>query len=109
MRKFFLLLTIPLFFGPGRAAAQEPVTENAQADTTVTQQVPPPDVPVITLSTADIEGDADSHDISSLLQGSRDVFMNTAGYNFGSARFRVRGYDSENTTVMINGISVNDP
>ncbi|MEE4176424.1 MAG: TonB-dependent receptor plug domain-containing protein [Bacteroides sp.] len=109
MRKFFLLLTIPLLFGLGRATAQEPAIEEAQGDTTVTQQAPPTDVPVITLSTADIEGDADSHDISSLLQGSRDIFMNTAGYNFGSARFRVRGYDSENTTVMINGISVNDP
>lgn len=109
MRKFFLLLTILLIAGLGIAKAQEPLVEDVLSDTTTTQQTPPPDVPVITLSTADIEGDADSHDISSLLQGSRDVFMNTAGYNFGSARFRVRGYDSENTTVMINGIPVNDP
>jgi hypothetical protein len=108
MRKFFLLFIIPLLSGIGSAAAQEPLTEEAVSDTLVTQQVQP-EVPVITLSTADIEGDAGSHDISSLLQGSRDIFMNTAGFNFGSARFRVRGLDSENTTVMINGIPVNDP
>lgn len=108
MRKFFLLFIIPLLAGIAAATAQEPLVEEAVTDTLVPQQVQP-DVPVITLSTADIEGDADSHDISSLLQGSRDIFMNTAGYNFGSARFRVRGYDSENTTVMINGIPVNDP
>jgi hypothetical protein len=64
-------------------------------------------LPVINLE--DIEGDSESHDISSLLQGSRDVYTSTAGYNFGSARYRVRGYESENTVVMINGLRVNDP
>jgi hypothetical protein len=68
-----------------------------------------PDIPVITLSASDIDGDAGSHDISSLLQGSRDIYVSTAGYTFGNARYRIRGYDSENTLVMINGIPVNDP
>lgn len=66
-------------------------------------------VPVITLSATDFEGDEEVHDISGLLQGSRDVFLSTAGYTFGAARFRVRGYDSENSTVLINGVPVNDP
>ncbi|MFO8022898.1 MAG: carboxypeptidase-like regulatory domain-containing protein [Perlabentimonas sp.] len=67
-------------------------------------------VPVITLSTNDFDGgDGEMHDISGLLQGSRDIFLSTAGYTFGSARFRVRGYDSENSTVLINGVRVNDP
>ncbi len=67
------------------------------------------ELPVITLSIEDIEGDAESHDISSLLQGSRDIYVNTAGFNFGAARYRIRGYDSENTRVMINHVPVNDP
>ncbi len=67
------------------------------------------DIPILTFSIDDVEGDAESHDISSLLQGSRDIYVNTAGFNFGSARYRIRGYDSENTTVMINSIPVNDP
>jgi hypothetical protein len=66
-------------------------------------------IPVITLSATDFEGDEEVHDISGLLQGSRDVFLSTAGFTFGAARFRVRGYDSENSTVLINGIPVNDP
>lgn len=65
--------------------------------------------PVITLSATDFEGDEEVHDISGLLQGSRDVFLSTAGFTFGAARFRIRGYDSENSTVLINGIPVNDP
>jgi len=68
-----------------------------------------PDIPSLLLSIDDIEGDADSHDISSLLQGSRDIFVSTAGFNFGPARFRIRGYDSEYSLVMINGVPVNDP
>ncbi len=67
------------------------------------------EIPVITLSPDQIEGDGDSYDISSLLQGSRDIYVSTAGYTFGAARYRIRGYDSENTLVMINGIPVNDP
>lgn len=66
-------------------------------------------IPIITLSSADFDGDDEMHDISGLLQGSRDIFMSTAGFTFGSARFRVRGYESENSSVLINGVIVNDP
>lgn len=66
-------------------------------------------IPIITLSVTDFEGDEEVHDISGLLQGSRDVFMSTAGFTFGAARFRIRGYDPENSSVLINGVPVNDP
>jgi len=46
--------------------------------------------------------------VSGLLQSSRDVFTNTAAFNFGAARFRIRGYNSNQTTIMINGIPMND-
>ena len=46
--------------------------------------------------------------ISGLLSASRDVFQSSAAFVFGPARFRVRGYDSENTTVNLNGVSIND-
>lgn len=95
----FLLLSVTL-------SAQEPSGES-ESDTTVVEHTQGFDLPSISFD--DIEGDAESHDISSLLQGSRDIYVSTAGYNFGSARYRIRGYDSENTIVMINGIPVNDP
>ncbi len=69
----------------------------------------PSTTPVVTLSISDFETDEEIHDVSGLLQGSRDVFLSTAGYTFGSARFRVRGYDSEYSTVLINGVPMNDP
>ncbi len=63
---------------------------------------------VIVLSQDDLNDDTESQDVSSLLQGSRDVFVNTAGYTFGALRFRMRGYNSDNNEVLINGISMND-
>ncbi len=47
--------------------------------------------------------------VSGLLQSTNDVFTNIASYNFSAARFRVRGYPSENYTVMMNGITLNNP
>lgn len=51
------------------------------------------------------EGGADN--ITGLLNASRDVFLNAAAFNFGQSWFRIRGFDSENGTVLINGISMN--
>jgi hypothetical protein len=42
-----------------------------------------------------------------LLQSSRDAFLQAAAFNWGQARFRVRGLDSEHATMMINGVVMN--
>ena len=42
-----------------------------------------------------------------LLQATRDVFLNRAAFDFGQAFFRVRGYDSRNGKVLINGMPMN--
>ena len=65
-------------------------------------------IPQITVFAEDLESDNQAQDISGLLQSSRDIFVSTAGYVFGQTRFKIRGYDSENTSVLINGIEVND-
>lgn len=78
----------------------------AQTDTAVL--VNQAALPVITLTEGDFDGGRSANDISGLLQSSRDIFVSTAGFNFGSVRFRMRGLDSENTTVLFNGVSMND-
>jgi len=45
--------------------------------------------------------------ITGLLQSSKDVFIRTAAFNFGQARFKIRGYDSQEATVLFNGIKMN--
>ena len=85
----------------------------AQTDTTLavrpdTTQTNTPRVPVITVTADDLDSELGAQDISGILQSSRDVYTATAGFNFGTARYRVRGYDSRNMLVSINGVFVND-
>ncbi|MCD6111796.1 MAG: Plug domain-containing protein [Bacteroidales bacterium] len=65
-------------------------------------------IPIITLSDDDFNVDEQSQNISGLLQSSKDVFVNTAAYTFGPAHFRIRGYDSQYTNMLMNNISLND-
>ena len=41
-----------------------------------------------------------------LLQATRDVFLNAAAYDFGTAFFRIRGLGNENGKLLINGIEM---
>jgi outer membrane receptor for ferrienterochelin and colicin len=65
-------------------------------------------VQVFTLSQDELDQAAGSQDVNGLLQSSRDVFTSVAAYNFGGARFRIRGLDAENTLVSTNGVRMND-
>ncbi len=65
-------------------------------------------LPVISLTDADLEEGGASQDLSGVLQSSKDIFVSTAGYTFGTARFKIRGYSSENSDILINGVPMND-
>ncbi len=63
---------------------------------------------IISLSDNDLGDDnSGSENTSALLQASRDAFNQAAAFNFGQARFSIRGIDNEYSNVMINGISMN--
>ena len=62
----------------------------------------------ISLSDDELNDDTYASDnISGLLNSSMDIFYRTAAYEFGSSFFKVRGLDSDNATVQINGIKMN--
>ncbi len=42
-----------------------------------------------------------------LLQSNRDVFLAKAAFDFGQAFFKVRGYDSKQLSLLLNGIPMN--
>lgn len=48
-----------------------------------------------------------SESTSGLLQASRDTYQQAAAFNWGQARFRIRGLDNQYGTTMINGIVMN--
>ncbi|TVR86016.1 MAG: TonB-dependent receptor [Saprospirales bacterium] len=67
------------------------------------------ELPVIELDESDFESaDIEVQDYSQMLSASRDLFQARAGFAFGQRRFRVRGYDAQYSTMMLNGIPMND-
>ncbi|MBA3666056.1 MAG: hypothetical protein H0W61_17905, partial [Bacteroidetes bacterium] len=65
-------------------------------------------LPIFSTSGADADSDMDNQDVSGLLQSSRDVFTQFASFQWGVARYRMRGYPFENQQVLINGVNVNN-
>ncbi len=64
-------------------------------------------IPTITITADEVDQD-NAPNISGILTASRDVFINTAAFTFGRARFRIRGYDNLNSNLYMNGVPVND-
>jgi len=63
---------------------------------------------LITITENDLGDDnSGSESTSGLLQASRDAFQQAAAFNWGQARFRMRGLDNEYGTTMINGLTMN--
>lgn len=63
---------------------------------------------IITLTDNDLEdGNSGSDTSSGLLQASRDVFQQSAIFNWGAARFKMRGLDAQYSSILINGINMN--
>jgi len=63
---------------------------------------------LILLTEDELNDDTGSADnISGFLSSSRDVFSRTAAFEFSSSFFRVRGLDSDNAKVLLNGIEMN--
>lgn len=63
---------------------------------------------LVTITETELNDDnSGSDNTAGLLQASKDIFMQSAAYNWGQARFKVRGLDNEYGTAMINGITMN--
>ncbi len=63
----------------------------------------------VNLSTLDFEDENKGQNITGLLHSTSDVFVSTAGYTLSDAYFRIRGYNSENSSIYMSGIQVNNP
>ena len=66
------------------------------------------DLFLITLSDDELNADTSGADnISGLLASSLDLFQRTVAFEFSASFFRARGLDSNNGSVLINGIEMN--
>ncbi|MDI1353293.1 MAG: hypothetical protein PSX36_00150 [bacterium] len=66
-------------------------------------------IPLFNTAGEEAETQVEQQDVSPLLQSSRDIFMQFSSFQFGAARYKLRGYSSRNQSVYINGITVNNP
>lgn len=64
-------------------------------------------LPAFSTTSDDMGDNVQSQDVNALLQASRDVFVQTVATHFLTARFRYRGYSSEDMVVMMNGVRIN--
>ncbi|MEM8928429.1 MAG: TonB-dependent receptor [Bacteroidota bacterium] len=63
---------------------------------------------LITLTENDLfDDEGEISNSTGLLQATRDIFLTKAAFDFGQAFFRVRGYDSREGQVLINGLVMN--
>lgn len=63
---------------------------------------------LITITESDLGDDnSGSENTAGLLQATRDAFQQAAAFNWGQARFRIRGLDNEYSKVYINGVEMN--
>src|SRR5690606_16057482 len=66
------------------------------------------DLFTITLAEDELDNDESGFgNVSGLLQASLDVFQRTAAFEFSASFFRIRGLDSDNSSILINGIEMN--
>jgi outer membrane cobalamin receptor len=65
-------------------------------------------VAVSTVKAADIELKLGTQEFPEILKSTPGIYTTKTGGGYGDAKTRIRGFQSENVAVMINGIPVND-
>jgi iron complex outermembrane receptor protein len=65
-------------------------------------------VAVSTVRAADIQLKLGTQEFPEILKSTPGVYATKQGGGFGDGRISLRGFDSENVAVMINGVPVND-
>lgn len=100
MQKYFLAGAIILSTG----IYAQTTNENEPKDDTLN-----PNEAVFVTTLEELDNNGGDQNTSGLLQSSRDVFASAAGFNFSAARFKIRGYNSDQTAILINGMPINDP
>jgi outer membrane receptor protein involved in Fe transport len=65
-------------------------------------------VAVSTIKASDIELKLGTQEFPEILKSTPGVYATKAGGGYGDGRINLRGFNSENVAVMINGVPVND-
>lgn len=95
-------------FTVGDGPVQELGTITLKAGDDLTNDLTQELLPTIAVSDLGDESGSGSQTVSSLLGANRDAFVNAAAFNWGVARFRIRGYEAEYSDFYLNNLPFND-
>lgn len=87
------------------ADALAEVVISGVADLAKDRQTP---VAVSTIRAAEIQEKLGSQEFPEILNNTPSIYATKQGGGFGDARINIRGFDTNNSAVMINGVPVND-
>jgi outer membrane receptor for ferrienterochelin and colicin len=87
------------------ADALAEVVVTGVADLAKDRQTP---VAVSTIRAAEIQEKLGSQEFPEILNNTPSVYATKQGGGFGDARINIRGFDTDNSAVMINGVPIND-
>ncbi len=91
---------------PDANALQEVViTASGVVDIAKDRQTP---VAVSTIRAAEIQEKLGSQEFPEILNNTPSIYATKQGGGYGDARINIRGFDTQNSAVLINGIPVND-
>ncbi|MER3375599.1 MAG: TonB-dependent receptor [Allomuricauda sp.] len=65
-------------------------------------------VAVSTIRAAEIQEKLGSQEFPEILRSTPSIYVTKQGGGFGDARINIRGFDTQNSAVMVNGVPVND-
>jgi len=65
-------------------------------------------VAVSTIRASEIQEKLGSQELPEILKTTPSIYTTKTGGGFGDGRINIRGFDSQNSAIMINGIPVND-
>ena len=87
------------------AAALDEVVVTGVVDIAKDRKTP---VAVSTVRASEIQEKLGSQEFPEILNNTPSIYATKQGGGFGDARINIRGFDTQNSAVMVNGIPVND-
>lgn len=98
-RLIFVLTCYAGTYGLAFGQEAKDTIKPAVVDELIENQLTFDEAPIVSLDDNDI-----SQGISSQLTAGRDPFFSSATFNWGVARYRIRGYDNDNFITYMNGV-----
>jgi len=87
------------------ALSEVVITASGLVDIAKDRQTP---VAVSTIRAQDIQDKLGSQEFPEILNNTPSIYATKQGGGFGDARINIRGFDTQNSAVLVNGIPVND-